>query len=793
MAKISFNDKWMVRPLSESEKNARQIDLPFDAMLYEEISSSSEGGVNSAWFVGGDYVFSKTFIAPIPNNGKAILEMEGVYRDAEIYLNKQRIFVNNYGYNDFYVDLTLYLKDGENVLEVISHNSDQPNSRWYTGAGIYRPVWLYLLNGKHVIPGSERIETLSYKDRKIKVAGEASYDGTLSYQILDQDKKEVAKGEISIKNGAFAEILQLDGALLWDDENPNLYTLNLISEDGELSSIRFGIRQIEVGQEGFLVNGKRVLLKGACIHHDHGILGARAYPDADYRRIRLLKDAGYNAIRSAHNPISKATLDACDELGMYVMDEYADSWYIHKTKYDYASHLMDNYKEDLRLMVIKDFNHPSVIMYSIGNEVAETSQKKGIALAEELTNTLHFLDPTRFVTCGINIFFNALFSMGFGVYSEEKAESNSQAKAKKKETGSAFFNKITNFLGSNVMKVGSTLPICDRKTRGTFSKLDVCGYNYALNRYKHDHRKYPNRIIVGSETFVCDPAKWLRIAKKYPRVIGDFVWSGLDYLGECGIGSWINEEDAPSFDHGPGWISAGAGRIDITGRFLGEALFTQVQYGVKPIALAVVSPKECRLKHSPSAWKYSLAMPYFDFPKEEEGKKCYAEIYCNQSRYELYLDGALLKKGKCHKNGRNIVKFPYKKGKLEAVCFDDNNKEVGRCYLSSNDGPTKLVAKEEGRPSPNDRLYYVRLRLENEDGDIRAYDKDEILVEKVVGGELLGIGNGCPYHKERYIGNKCITYQGEALAIFRVDDEDSFSFEVKSKNYDSFVYKIDNR
>ncbi|MBP5216921.1 MAG: glycoside hydrolase family 2, partial [Bacilli bacterium] len=242
----------------------------------------------------------------------------------------------------------------------------------------------------------------------------------------------------------------------------------MILSGDEEEAIRFGIRQIECGEQGLLINGERVILRGACIHHDNGLLGAAAYQDAERRKIALLQKAGYNAIRSAHNPISKASLEACDELGMFVMDEYADCWYIHKTKYDYVNWLEDNWKDDLRLMVEKDFNHPSVILYSTGNEVSETAYPKGIALTKDFTDYLHEIDPSRPVTCGVNIFFNALSSLGFGVYSDKKAEKNSQAKAKKQEVGSAFFNNIANFVGSNVMKVGAKLPICDRKTKGAF-------------------------------------------------------------------------------------------------------------------------------------------------------------------------------------------------------------------------------------------------------------------------------------------------------------------------------------
>ena len=185
-------------------------------------------------------------------------------------------------------------------------------------------------------------------------------------------------------------------------------------------------------------------------------------------------------------------------MGMLVLDEYTDGWYIHKTKYDYADHIMDNYKEDMKAMVDKDFNHPSVIMYSTGNEVSETAQKKGIELCGEMTEWLHELDDTRPVTCGINIFFNFLSSMGFGVYSGKKADEAAKDATKKKAVGSEFYNTVAGIFGAGFMKTGATLHACDVKTRDAYARMDIAGYNYGIKRYRYDLKKYPQRLILGS-------------------------------------------------------------------------------------------------------------------------------------------------------------------------------------------------------------------------------------------------------------------------------------------------------
>ena len=346
---------------------------------------------------------------------------------------------------------------------------------------------------------------------------------------------------------------------------------------------RFGVRTLSWGKDGLKLNGERVILRGACVHHDNGLLGAACDPDALERRIRILKENGYNALRSAHNPCSKSALAICDRLGMLVMDEYIDHWYIHKTLHDYVEYFDAWWKQDLTDMVEKDYNHPCVVLYSTGNEVAETAQPRGIALVKEMTEFLHALDDSRPVTCGINIFFNFLNHIGFGQYSDEKAAKeaarNAKAKAEGKKarersTGSKFFNDLAGIMGADFMKIGATLHGSDVTTREAFANMDVAGYNYGEKRYRHDLKKYPERLILGSETFCFDAYQFWELAKTEPRLIGDFVWAGIDYLGEVGIGSWEYSDYAPRFDNGCGWISAGSGRIDLTGKPLGEALYT---------------------------------------------------------------------------------------------------------------------------------------------------------------------------------------------------------------------------
>ena len=344
--KLSFNENWICYKTGEKE-DAFAVTLPHDAMQLDERSETSAGGVNTGWYEAQDYTYEKTFTLPEEaKEEKVILEFEGVYRKASVYINDEKVAYHSYGYLGFYVDATKHVKFGEeNVIRVEVINHDQPNSRWYSGTGIYRPVWLYTVPKKHLRFDSVKITTLDYKEPKIRVEAWPNEAGEVKVEILERKVNQgVSKteNEVDLADNIVAmEILQADGkcscelalpgAKLWSPEAPNLYTCRVTFGD-DVQEEAFGIRMVSCTPEkGLQINGKNVLLKGGCIHHDNGLLGACAYEFAERRKIRILLDAGYNAIRSAHNPCSKALLRACDEMGMLVMDEYIDGWYIHKT------------------------------------------------------------------------------------------------------------------------------------------------------------------------------------------------------------------------------------------------------------------------------------------------------------------------------------------------------------------------------------------------------------------------------------------------------------------------------
>ena len=795
--KIDFNQAWTFCRVGE-ETVKREVMIPHDAMISEKRTEDSAGGINTGWFEGYDYIYEKEFEIPDEYEKQEIsFEFEGVYHNAEVYLNGEKAAYRPYGYTNFYIDADPYLKYGEkNQIRVIAHNADQPNSRWYSGAGIYRPVWMYVRPKQHILRNKIRVRTLSVDPAVIEAEVNTNAPGKVKLEVVADAGSDVIIAAEIHTDGKLTKQFEIPDAKLWSVNTPNLYQLRVTfvaeQENGQnkcmetdQEEVIFGIRTLKWDKEtGITINGERVILRGACIHHDNGVLGACCYPDAEARKIRILKENGYNAIRSAHNPCSKALLEACDRQGMLVMDEFVDVWYIHKTEYDYVNYFKEWWKQDLKDMVEKDFNHPSVILYSIGNEVSETAQKKGIHLTKTMTEYLHRLDDSRPVSCGINIFFNFLSSIGFGVYSDKKAKKEAEqaektkGKKKKKAVGSQFFNDLAGLMGSGFMKTGATFYGCDVKTRGTFANMDIAGYNYGIKRYQHDLKKYPERLILGSETFCDDAYTFWEMAKKNPRIVGDFVWAGMDYLGEVGVGSWEYRDYAPEFNHGPGWVTAGSGRIDLTGKPLAEAGYTKTAFELTNRPVIAVRPvNHTGEKHSPSAWKMTNAIESWSW-EGCEGKVAEVEVYARAARVDLFLNGKKVGSNTLKNSCDTRFKVEYQPGMLETVVYNQKGKEISRNTLYTAGKETELRAIAEEQSVQKDHLAFIRLQYTDKNGTVKPL-KRGILKVSVKGGKLLGLGNACPYNEIGYCTNETDTYWGEALAVVQADGSGDVVLEVQ--------------
>ncbi len=760
MKRNDFNKNWRWRRCGQEAW--QDVTLPHDAMLSEDRTPTAPSGINAGWYEGADYEYEKNFTA----EGDCVLEFEGVYHNAEVYIDGEKRAFRPYGYTNFYVEVP----KGEHTVRVFAQNADQPNSRWYTGAGIYRPVALWTAPKEHILLNGVHCSTVSIRPAVVKISVKTNAEGEVNVKLFDGETLAAeAVGATHACEAVFE--IPVENAKLWSPETPFLYGVRVdFGEDSYEGTL--GIRTIRCNaKEGFVLNDKRVILYGACIHSDNGILGARSYPEAEERRVRILKSCGYNAIRSAHNPCAKSLLDACDRLGMLVMDEYTDMWYIHKNKYDYALHLADWWEKDLEDMVEKDFNHPSVVLYSTGNEVGETSERRGIELVEKFADFLHGLDPDRFVTCGINIWFNAMYHMGFGQYSDAKAEKQAKAAAGKKKpaVGSEFFNNLAGMVGADFMKQMARLPICDRVTREAYARMDVAGYNYGIGRYRHDIKKYPDRVILGSETFCSDAYKFRKLAEENPAIIGDFVWAGMDYLGEVGVGSWEYREYAPDFTHGVGWLTAGSGRVDLVGNLLGEALYTRVAFGQESTPqIAVVPVSHTGEKHSPSAWKFSNALPSWSW-NGLDGRKAHVEVYSEAPKVALFVNGKKVGEKKRGKNCRFDFRTRYQGGELCAVAYAKDGRELSRNTLKTAGEETVLSVLPETKEAKAGALVFVNLRFTDGAGTVKPLERGRVKVS-AEGGKLLAVGCAAPYNELGYTTDETDTYYGEALAVVEMGE-----------------------
>lgn len=731
--------------------NGKAVDLPHDAMLEEQREADCRNGVNSGYFPGGKYTYEKTFAVSEADIGKKlVLHFEGVYQNSLIYLNGTQVGAHKYGYTAFDVNISKAVQAGANQLRVEVDNSLEPNCRWYSGSGIYRPVTLLIDELE-----APQIVTQSYAPAVIEVTADA-------------EAVEIYDGETLVASGVPGEIT-VPNAKLWTAENPNLYTC-VIRKDGKEHRTDFGIRLLTWdAKNGLCVNGERILLRGGCIHHDHGVLGACDFYDAEYRRISILKENGFNALRMAHNPATQITLDICDKLGMYVMNETFDGWYIPKTYHDYARWFDAEWKDDIAAMVKASYNHPCVIMYSHGNEVSETASQKGAETARMLTDYIHTLDDTRPVTAGVNVLLNVYTNMGIGVYSDKgdyKPEPLPRKKGyKEKKAGSAFFNAIANKLGSLMFFMAAGKK-GDKASKGAADGLDVLGLNYAASRYDDDVKNYPDRLMVGSETMVGDlPYNWERV-KKYPQVLGDFVWSAWDYLGEACIGDWTYH----SYKGLP--LLAGQGMIDITGKPLAAMYFMQIVWGMRKAPFIGVRPlNHAKEKPSTGAWQFTNAIDSWTW-HGYEGTKAVVEVYADAASIRLELNEKVIGTKPVRKY-KTIFKIPYAPGVLTAVALDENGNEISRHTLQTGGKEIKLTVKPDKRRlcADGQSLCHLPIEFTDEHGELIPYIEQSVTVKVEGAAALQGLGSALCKTDERYDGDTFTSYRGRVLAVIRADTE----------------------
>jgi beta-galactosidase len=755
------------------------VTLPHDALLGS--GRSSTAGPATGYYVGGEWEYHRPL--DWPTGAESVyLEFEGVYRDAIVYVNDNPVAHRPNGYVGFFVPVDHALRrDDANEIRVEARA--QRDSRWYPGGGIYRSVWLLTGGRVHIVPEGLQVSTSEIDDDvavlavavEVRNASASSSRARVRVEVLDESKAVVAAAEAPATTLP-GDVLTVRQRLVvasprrWSVEQPSLYTCRatLLDDGTEIDdeSTTFGIRSLSLDPvRGLRINGQPVLLRGACVHHDNGPLGAATIDRAEERRVELLRAAGFNAIRSAHNPLSKAMLHACDRLGMLVMDETFDMWERPKTEYDYALRFPEWWERDVEAMVRKDINHPSVIFYSIGNEIPEAGTPVGSRRGRLLAELVRRLDPSRYVTeavTGILMGGPELFE-DIRTAVSERAEEDDGAQA-------SSVGDVVDRLNQLI-----TAPAVTRNAAETFSYLDVAGYNYMEPRYASDGEADPHRVLVGTETYpMAIDSGWAKV-RALPHVIGDFTWTGWDYLGEAGIGR--TEYRDPGADAVPGafhgeypWRTAWCGDFDITGHRRPQSFYREIVFGMRDApAIAVRRPQHQgkEAASTPWAWTDSVASWSWD---GWEGAPTTVEVYADADEVELWVNGRSLGTRPAGPAVRYRAEFAvsYEPGELEAAARR-GGREIGRTSLRSARGPVQLAVEPDRKAitaHPLD-LAFVSLTLVDQDGALYRSADRSVTVSLDGPGELQALGSANPCTEEGFGDPTCRTFDGRALAVVR--------------------------
>ena len=783
-----WNQGWMFWDDRMPDKK-QKVWLPHDAMLTEKRLKDVKNGVTMGFFPGGKYHYQKVlFGEPEYAAQTVMLEFEGVYMKSSVLLNGERVGGRIYGYSTFFVDLTGKLKIGEdNVIEVIADNTQTPNSRWYSGSGIYRDVYLARAPGKaYIVPNETKLVTVSLDPPTVHVeavlsAGAGTCDARVEF-YKDGVLKGEAKAERENRCLACCDVI-VEDARLWSAETPELYDVKIVLEqDGEVLDevkTRTGIRLLDWNaRQGMCVNGKTVKLRGGCVHHDHGPLGAVSLYAAELRRAKILKENGYNAVRYAHNPAGKAFLDACDEAGLYVMVEAFDQWEGKQSDYDYGIYFQKEWKKDLTSMIQVAVNHPSVVIYSYGNEISDVGMPRGAEISKMLNAHCHQLDDSRPTLNAINPVVAAMGSISKSKTTPDDVVDPYEEAKGSQAAGSLLANIIVTVVPI-ISKVMGKPKKVEKLLKPCFDEMDIVGYNYAEQCYEPHHEWNPKRVMVGSETYPPALAKNWRLIENSPYVIGDFQWTAWDYLGEAGIGVPIYGTTRGGFNRPYPCVSAGCGAIDMTGHAQVPARYSAVIWGQcrKP-CIAMRPVDHDGEKYFFGNWRGTDAVESFSWPGME-GKRAEIEVNAIGSQVELWQDGKSLGK-KALTDCRAFFETTYRPGELRAVNYDENGVKIEEGVLRSAGKVTHLTVRPERNEifADGEDLLYVSVEVTDGEGICKMLSERRIKVEVEGAGTLAAIGSGNPYTTDSFLGNVYDTWQGRMIFVVR---SNGLAGEIKMK------------
>ncbi|MCW3110796.1 MAG: glycoside hydrolase family 2 [Segetibacter sp.] len=784
---VPFDHAWLFT--NDSVSNAeqpnyndatwRKVDLPHDWSI-EDLPNQQEGSVQGPFTKasvgqgatghtqGGVGWYRKTFTLDKSYDGKqTYITFDGVYMNADVWINGHHLGNHPYGYTSFSYDLTNFLNaSGKPNVIAVSVKNEGLNSRWYSGSGIYRHVWLTPVNEVHTEIWGNYITTptVSQNAAQVNVQSAIQNSGSqnkkidVTVDVISPSGQTVASKKESLTIApnsklSFDQQLTVSKPALWSLENPSLYKAKItLFTDGKVidqTITPFGIRSIQIdAQKGFQLNGKVVKLKGGCIHHDNGPLGTVAIDRAEERKIELLKKAGYNAVRLSHNPMSPALLDACDRLGLLVVTDAFDSWEMRKILHGNHVYFKEWWQKDLESMILRDRNHPSIIMWGIGNEIFEAADTSGHRIAKQLSDEVRRLDPTRAVTEAINFFPPVM---------------------KGKATWETFEPHLA-FLD------------VDGYNYYTAGKYDMLGRDSSFeNRYQIQHAKHPAKTFMATEYFPSAALENWEVAEKYPYVLGGFSWTAMDYIGEAAIGLPKLIPDSVKTPKGmmalgmffnpASWpvFNADCGDLDLIGNRKAASYYQNVVWRNTPIEILVHHPIPAGMKEVRSPWGFPNEMKSWTWPGQE-GKKMQVNVYTRSKQVKLELNGKVIAE-QTVPAGSTTASFeiPYQPGTLTARGFDED-KENGSSTLSTTGKPVaiRLVADRQTIHADANDLSYVSIEIVDGKGNVvPSVDDLEVTYQLTGDATLAGVGNGNPADMSSFQQNHKKVYQGRGLAILR--------------------------
>lgn len=709
-------------------------------------SKTSVGGSATGNTVGGTGWYRK-IIGPADPDKIYRLYFEGVYMESELRINGKKAGGQPYGYTSWYCDLTSYLStDHENEILLRAVNRGK-NSRWYAGSGIYRNVWMVETGRVRLSDFGVQISTLKVEngDAEIEISSNILNEGRtksgakVTVTVFDPLGHIVGKAMNRVSLGPDSALtlhhhIKIPGAQLWSVDEPELYrlmiTVNSGSHMSDKASIPFGIRTLDWSAEkGFLLNGETIELRGGCVHHDNGLLGAAAIDRAEERKVELMKANGFNAVRCSHNPPSETFLNTCDRLGMLVIDEIFDQWQKGKNPDDYHRFFNEWHEKDISSMVLRDRNHPSVIMWSIGNEIPERADSSGMSIALALREIILIYDTTRPVTAAVNTFWD---NPGLTWKDSERA----------------------------------------------FAALDISGYNYAWWEYGNDHRLFPGRVLYGSESVPLERAVNWDLVRKYPWVCGDFVWTAMDYLGEAGIGHAIPVKtglpDPPLMQEWP-WYNGWCGDIDLLGNRKPQALIRDVVWERSRIEMSVHVPLPAGYTERISYWGWPDEIQSWTWPGFEN-KAMEVRVFTRYPAVRIFVNDLFVTEKQTDTAGVGkytaVFSVPYYPGELRATAVE-NGEERESCIIQTTGEPAKIVLQPDCSKlssNPNDLLYVMISLADENDREVNYMD---IPLRIAVDGPatIAGSGNASPTDMKSFRSLHPSTFRGKAMVILRPTGE----------------------